>query len=122
MQHYSTDRRLILVLLLLSAVSVGFFVATGIVYRSFGYWYLVWNLFLAWVPLGFVALLSVVLRRQRWSGWLGTLLTLLWLVFLPNSFYLVSDFIHLGDTGKSNRSGRTDSSDQPQHARHKYAG
>jgi uncharacterized membrane protein len=40
------------------------------------------------------------LRHHRWSGWLGTGFTLLWLIFLPNSFYIVSDFIHLGDIGQ----------------------
>lgn len=88
------------VLGLLSLVSVGFYLVTSIANHSFGYWYLVWNLFLAWLPLAFVALLYRVLRYHLWSGWLGVVVTLLWLMFLPNSFYIVSDFIHLGDIGQ----------------------
>jgi uncharacterized membrane protein len=64
---------------------------------ALAYSYLPWNLFLAWIPLGLTFLLIRYLHRHRWSSWPGLLLTLLWLVFLPNSFYLVSDYIHLQD-------------------------
>lgn len=59
--------------------------------------YLPWNLFLAWLPLLLSMRLMKVLRHKLWSSWeaLGT--TFLWLVFLPNSFYLISDYIHLQD-------------------------
>jgi uncharacterized membrane protein len=78
-----------------SLVSVGLF--------AYGVWreqniddaYLLWNLFLAWLPLVFASRLIQVLRRKRWSSWEGMATSLLWLVFLPNSFYMVSDFIHL---------------------------
>jgi uncharacterized membrane protein len=85
---------------LLSFVSVAFYLVTSVANHNFGYWYLVWNLFLAWLPLLFVAVLYKLLRRHWWSSWQGTALTLLWLMFLPNSFYIVSDFIHLGDIGQ----------------------
>jgi len=58
-------------------------------------WFLVWNLFLAWLPLMFAILLVNYLKSQPWVSWLGALLTLLWLVFLPNSFYLISDIVHI---------------------------
>jgi uncharacterized membrane protein len=59
--------------------------------------YLPWNLFLAWIPLGLMALLVRSLRTRSWSSWPMLLLSLVWLLFLPNSFYLVSDYIHLQD-------------------------
>jgi uncharacterized membrane protein len=62
---------------------------------SLAFSYLPWNLFLAWIPLGLTLLLTYYLRRRAWSNWPGILLTLLWLLFLPNSFYMVSDYIHL---------------------------
>lgn len=70
------------------------------VYRIFAaqsdrYWFLIWNLFLAWLPL----LFAWVLYRRTPKGltWSVTnfMLFLLWLLFLPNAFYLVSDLIHL---------------------------
>jgi uncharacterized membrane protein len=64
------------------------------------YWFLIWNLFLGWLPLGFAWWLSRRLGRRRWSEPGNLLLTFLWLGFLPNSFYLVSDLIHLHVTGE----------------------
>lgn len=100
LELHSSRARLLSALGLLSLVSVSFYLVTSVANHSFGYWYLVWNLFLAWLPLVFVTSLYRLLRHHLWSGWLGTALTLLWLMFLPNSFYIVSDFIHLGDIGQ----------------------
>jgi uncharacterized membrane protein len=61
---------------------------------------LVWNLLLAWIPLGLALLLYD--RRVRRAG-LATLagLGLLWLLFFPNAPYIVTDFEHLaGSTGE----------------------
>jgi len=44
--------------------------------------------------------LLVTLRHQPWSSWQGIFLSMLWLGFLPNSFYMVSDFIHLHDVAR----------------------
>jgi uncharacterized membrane protein len=52
--------------------------------------WLLWNLFLAWIPLFFAAGFARV-HRRRWLLPLG----LGWLVFLPNSPYLVTDLVHL---------------------------
>jgi uncharacterized membrane protein len=54
--------------------------------------FLIWNLFLAWIPLFFAARFSVV-HRRAWLLPLG----LGWLAFLPNSPYLVTDLVHLGE-------------------------
>lgn len=59
--------------------------------------YLLWNLFLAWVPFVLTLWLLAVLRRKAWSSWEGLMVSALWLIFLPNTFYMVSDFIHLAD-------------------------
>lgn len=63
------------------------------------YWFLFWNLLLAWVPLLWVWLLGKVIKTRSWKEPLPVLLTILWLTFLPNSFYLMSDLIHLTNTG-----------------------
>lgn len=81
----------------LSAVSVGFFVFGAFANHSLEFWYLLWNLFLAWVPLGLALWLELMLRHKIWSSWQGIILSILWLGFLPNSFYMVSDYIHLQD-------------------------
>lgn len=85
-------------LLLSSLVSVGLFIGRVGRNHNDAYFYMVWNLFLAWIPLLLTLCLLKVLRRKVWSSWQGIGLSLLWLGFLPNSFYVVSDFIHLTDT------------------------
>lgn len=68
----------------------------GTYYANSGrYNYLFWNLFLAGVPLLFALRIRSLLTTKRWSDWSLLGWSLLWLLFLPNSFYMISDFIHL---------------------------
>lgn len=76
-------------------ISLGLFAYGAWRNNSLVYGYLVWNLFLAWLPLIFAVRLVALLRRKLWSSWEALATSLLWLVFLPNSFYMISDFIHL---------------------------
>jgi uncharacterized membrane protein len=56
---------------------------------------LVWNLFLAWIPFVVaIALLAVYRRGSRGPELL--VLGALWLLFLPNAPYMLTDFVHLG--------------------------
>jgi uncharacterized membrane protein len=63
--------------------------------HSLAHDYLTWNLLLAWLPLIFALRLMTVLRTKLWSSWEGLFTSFVWLVFLPNSFYMISDLIHL---------------------------
>lgn len=62
------------------------------------YIFLIWNLTLA--AIGPLLAWWLVYRVQRY-GWLKlpqVLLTIGWLAFLPNSFYIITDYIHLRQT------------------------
>lgn len=59
------------------------------------YIFLIWNLLLAWVPLGF-ALLGQSAQKYP-LVWLGS--GFLWLLFLPNAPYIITDMIHLRPLG-----------------------
>jgi uncharacterized membrane protein len=85
-----------------AVVSLSFFGYGALQNHSFQFAYLVWNLFLAWLPLAFALRLTNLLRDKLWSSWEGLLYSVLWLVFLPNSFYMISDFIHLQDVPRVN--------------------
>jgi uncharacterized membrane protein len=93
----SARSQFIFALVVSTVVSVGFFWYGAWRNHSLDYDYLVWNLFLAWLPLIFAVRLVSLLQHKLWSSWEGLGVSLLWLVFLPNSFYLISDFIHLQD-------------------------
>ncbi len=90
-------RQFILALVASSIVSSGLFAYGAWRNRSLNYDYLFLDLLLAWLPLLFAVWLTRVLQRKLWSSWEALLASVLWLVFLPNSFYMISDFIHLQD-------------------------
>jgi uncharacterized membrane protein len=56
--------------------------------------FLVWNLFLAWIPY-VCALLLARLGRARAPFWTLVPLGAIWLAFLPNAPYLVTDVVHV---------------------------
>lgn len=82
-------------LLLSSLVSVGLYLAAVIVNDEWLFGWFVGNLALAWIPLAVSVVLIKVLNKRSWLSWQALALTLLWLLFLPNSFYIVTDYIHL---------------------------
>ncbi len=59
--------------------------------------FLLWNLFLAWLPLLFAA---VTVWTERRSLLLAMLPAAAWLAFLPNAPYLVTDLMHLSADGR----------------------
>lgn len=58
--------------------------------------FLVWNLFLAWMPLCF-ALMAVGLAQSRpQHRWPFLAAASAWLLFFPNAPYILTDLVHLG--------------------------
>jgi uncharacterized membrane protein len=90
-----------LALLASSLVSVALWAASAVMNDSTDYYYFIWNLALAWVPLGLALWLESTLHVKLWSSWSALLLTLIWLLFLPNSFYVISGFVHLTELSRA---------------------
>jgi uncharacterized membrane protein len=101
-RSFSSRERVVASLGGLTVVSVGLFAVGAVTNHSLQFSYLLWNLFLAWVPLVLTAVLLRSLKTRLWSSLRPFLLTLLWLVFLPNSFYMISDFIHIQEVQRHN--------------------
>jgi len=59
------------------------------------YLFLVWNLFLAWLPLVFALLACDEYRRGEQRTWHFRALAITWLLFFPNAPYIFTDLIHL---------------------------
>lgn len=59
-------------------------------FGSWHYAFLAFNLLLAWIPYWLSSLIT------KWpSPWLRWGIMGIWLLFLPNAFYIVTDLIHL---------------------------
>jgi uncharacterized membrane protein len=64
-----------------------------------GYSFMVWNLFLAWLPLAFAGA-AVSIRPVRRRDQIAALAwAFLWLLFFPNAPYLCTEFVHLWPHG-----------------------
>lgn len=59
--------------------------------RSITYLFLIWNLFLAWIPYWISMALEYLPKK-----WMDVPMLLAWLVFLPNAPYIVTDLLHVG--------------------------
>ncbi|MFN6946699.1 MAG: DUF1361 domain-containing protein [Cytophagaceae bacterium] len=66
--------------------------------HQFMYIFLIWNLFLALIPLGLAYKLYKVSKRYPGRYFLMLSLGIMWLLFFPNAPYLITDFIHLKET------------------------
>jgi uncharacterized membrane protein len=64
------------------------------------YWFVPENLALAWIALFLAWLLTKELKNRRWLSWQNLGLTLLWLLFLPNTWYVLTDYIHVFPNGE----------------------
>jgi uncharacterized membrane protein len=94
-----TDRRAFALstLALASALCLGALAARWLYSESGSYNFLAWNLFLAWIPV--IAALAVNDAWRRGASLLRSLpLAAVWLLFLPNAPYLLTDFVHLGSS------------------------
>ncbi len=97
--NYRNYRRQLAVLASLgfaTALCLGLLALRAWYYGATTHRWLGWNLFLAWLPaLGAFAAynLNHWLTRFRWLPIIG--LSTLWLLFLPNAPYLITDIIHL---------------------------
>lgn len=93
--------RILGVLFMSSLVSASLLAIRMVAVGNTRFWFMLWNLFLAWLPLLFAFGLRHNLAHKPLSHWQNLLLFVVWLGFLPNSFYLMSDFIHLQSSGET---------------------
>lgn len=74
-------------------VTIAILMLLGMIYtQSITYVYLAWNLLLAWIPL---AISSKIKNIAQQAKWLQAICLLIWLLFLPNALYIVTDLIHI---------------------------
>jgi uncharacterized membrane protein len=89
---------IILLLVLGSIISVLLALARMLYSDTREYATLIWNLFLAWIPLGFSGLAYLVSWSRKWLWLVAAACALAWLLFFPNAPYILTDFDHLSTT------------------------
>lgn len=89
----------VLSLLAASLISIGTLAVRVYEAHSVHYLFLIWNLFLAWVPL--VAAYFAFTLARREAGARVWVAVGAWLLFFPNAPYMLTDFVHLSwDEGR----------------------
>ncbi len=94
--HFFLDH-LIYPIILSSGLAVTLFVERVYLSRNVTFVFLLWNLLLAWIP--FLCSLGVSSLNQRYPRrwWYLLIPGMLWLIFLPNAPYIVTDLWHLDE-------------------------
>ena len=97
MKNYSLTfypaNRLFNLLFLLSVFTIGLGCCRIYFAGNLKGFFLVWNLFLAWIP--FVIAFMVSRKAEKVPLPIVCICLLVWLLFLPNAPYLITDLIHL---------------------------
>ena len=75
---------------------VAMIVARMVYTDSMRHIFLVWNIFLAWIPYALSAFFASIHKKQLWKQ---LFLFSSWLLFFPNALYIVTDLVHLQDNG-----------------------
>jgi uncharacterized membrane protein len=83
------------VLLLASALGCGLVAMRVLASWQWKYGFLVFNLLLAWLPVFFALAVTRLHQRGETRRFRFWFCALLWLLFLPNAPYIVTDFVHL---------------------------
>ena len=79
-----------------SAVSVVLVIGRIVFMHNTHYAFLIWNLFLAWMPMVFALLAREHQKEGATPGWRFFAFGAAWLLFFPNAPYIFTDVIHLG--------------------------
>jgi uncharacterized membrane protein len=73
---------------------IGLLLAARILYSGkTHYLFLVWNIFLAWIPFVISSLFNKMINASKWKQ---ALVFCCWFAFFPNALYIVTDLVHLG--------------------------
>ena len=59
------------------------------------YGFLIWNLFLAWIPFIIAYFTYTLTLNRKWIYVVIPIAAFLWLIFFPNAPYILTDFQHL---------------------------
>lgn len=97
-QHLQPYKFRLMVFFLLSSatlLSLALFRMRVALSGSLDYAFLVWNIFLAWIPFGLAHLASAFAWKRKYLLLTMPVFATLWLLFFPNAPYILTDLLHL---------------------------
>lgn len=92
--HRFLQDQLFYPVLLSSLLGVAFFAVRVLWSDMFLHRFLMWNLFLAWIPF-LCAMGMATMYKRRAAAWQYIVPSVVWLLFFPNAAYLVTDLYNL---------------------------
>ncbi len=92
-QLIQLNQRVNYTLLAISMYCFGLLIVRAKVTQSVYLFFLIWNLVLAVIP--YLISSIVTLHSNKIKNWKIALIVLIWLLFLPNSFYIITDLVHV---------------------------
>jgi uncharacterized membrane protein len=95
-----SEKRFLEAALILNGLCLGLFVVRILVTGFARFWFIPENLLLAWLGFFFGWMLVRYLKDNSWKSWPAVLFSLLWLVFVPNCWYVMTDFVHMTYTAE----------------------
>jgi len=102
LQHFTHNKYRLIIFGLLAGASIiciGILRLRASLTGSARYTFLIWNLFLAWIPFIIAYFTYITSIRRRWLYLIVPLSALLWMLFFPNAPYILTDFQHLSNAG-----------------------
>ena len=95
--HRFFTNQLLYPMMLSSGLAVSLYAGRFYLSHSWTYRFLIWNLFLAWIPY-LCSLWAAHLHRNAPGRWWAMIVPgAIWFIFFPNAPYLVTDFVHLAE-------------------------
>lgn len=94
--HQFLQSHMVYPVVLSSLLCVAFFAVRVMWTDSFLHRFLMWNLFLAWIPFLCALWMASMYQRRTWAV-MYILPLVVWLLFFPNAAYLVTDLYNLQD-------------------------
>jgi uncharacterized membrane protein len=83
--------------ILITILAVVLNILRVVFWKKWSFFYILWNILLAFIPF-FISLILLSLQKE---GKLNKVIFvtgfILWMIFIPNAPYIITDFIHLGE-------------------------
>jgi uncharacterized membrane protein len=84
-------------ILLIASLAIVLNILRIIIWGKNSFVYIPWNIFLAFIPFCISYVLFYLHQEKKLNTGVFIIGFLLWLLFIPNAPYIITDFIHLGE-------------------------